>query len=136
MIRSRSLAAVALLSILPGTLVAQGRPPLAEVEAITEGLIETAIAYEIDQVCEALEGRRLQGIALLWSLHSEARRLGYPQDEIQDFVDDDEEKDRLEAVARERLRDLGAVEGEAETYCAVGRAEIAKDSQIGRLLDE
>ena len=130
------LAALALIGALPGTVGAQGRPPLGEVRAITEGLIETAIAYEIDEVCEALDGRRLQGIALLWSLNSEARRLGYSQDEIRAFIDDDAEKDRLEAIARERLRGMGAVAGQAQTYCAVGRAEIARGSQIGRLLDE
>ena len=133
---SPRLALLALICAAPGALAAQERPPLGEVKAITEGLIETAIAYEIDQVCEALDGRRLQGIALLWSLNSEARRLGYSQEEIRAFIDDDAEKDRLEAIARERLRGMGAVEGQAETYCDVGRAEIARASQIGRLLDE
>jgi hypothetical protein len=63
-------------------------------------------------------------------------RLGYSQREIQAFIEDDAEKDRLEVIARERLRGMGAVEGQPQTYCAVGLAEIAKDSQIGRLLDE
>lgn len=133
---SLRLAALALILALPGALDAQGRPPLGEVEAITEGLIETAIAYEIGEVCDAIDGRRLQGIALLWSLNNEARRLGYSQDEIRAFVDDEDEKDRLEAIARERLRGMGAVEGQPETYCAVGRAEIAGESRIGSLLDE
>jgi hypothetical protein len=133
---SPRLAMLALACAAPGALGAQARPPLGEVQAITEGLIQTAIAYEIDKVCEALEGRRLQGIALLWSLNGEARRLGYSQREIQAFIEDDAEKDRLEVIARERLRGMGAVEGQPQTYCAVGLAEIAKDSQIGRLLDE
>jgi hypothetical protein len=103
---------------------------------VTEGLIQTAIAYEISEVCEEIDGRRLAGIAFLWSLQSEARRLGYSREAIEAFVDDDVEKDRLEGIARERLRAMGAVDGEAETYCRVGRAEIAADSRIGQLLDD
>lgn len=133
---TRPLLALALLCGAPAALAAQDLPPLGQVPVITEGLINTAIAYELDRKCDELEGRRLQGIAFLWSLESEARRLGYSRQEIQAFIDDDEEKDRLEAIARERLRGMGAVEGQWDTYCAVGREEIAKDSQIGKLLDD
>ena len=128
--------ALALLAALPAVAGAQDRPPLGQVEVITEGLINTAIAYELDRKCDGLDGRRLQGIAFLWSLESEARQLGYSRDEIRAFIDNDEEKDRLEGIARERLRGMGAVEGQWDTYCAVGRDEIAKESQIGRLLDD
>ena len=73
---------LALLCGVPGAIAAQDLPPLGEVEVVTEGLINTAIAYELDRKCDELEGRRLQGIAFLWSLESEARRLGYSRDEI------------------------------------------------------
>ena len=128
--------ALAALTLWPAALSAQALPPLGQVEVVTEGLIDTAIAYEIDRVCETIEGRRLKGIALLWSLHSSARGLGYSNDEIEAFVDDRVEKDRLEGIARERLAGLGAVEGQPETYCAVGRAEIALGSRVGSLLNE
>jgi len=127
---------LAVLLALPTLAAAQDLPPLGQQEVITEGLINTAIAYELDRKCDELEGRRLQGIAFLWSLESEARRLGYSRQEIEAFIDDDAEKDRLEGIARERLRGMGAVEGEWDTYCAVGRGEIAKGSQIGKLLDD
>ena len=133
---TRPLLALALLCGAPAASAAQDLPPLGEVPVITEGLINTAIAYELDRKCDDLEGRRLQGIAFLWSLESEARRLGYSRQEIEDFIDNDAEKDRLEGIARERLRGMGAVEGEWDTYCAVGREEIAKGSQIGKLLDD
>ena len=128
--------ALGLLAALPAAVGAQDRPPLGQVEVIAEGLIDTAIAYEIGEKCDGIDGRRLQGIAFLWSLESEARRLGYSREEIRALIDDDEEKDRLEAIARERLRGMGAVEGEWETYCEVGREEIARGSQIGRLLND
>lgn len=130
MIRSLALAA-----LLPGAAAAQATP-LGEVPEIAEGLIATAIAYEIGRVCGPVDARRLQGIAFLLSLQARARSLGYSQEEIDAFVDDDAEKDRLEGVARGRLAALGAVEGDEGSHCAVGRAEIAKGSQVGRLLSD
>jgi hypothetical protein len=122
--------------LLPGAAAAQARPPLGEVEVVTEGLIDIALAYEIDRVCEELDGRRMQGIAQLWSLYGEARSLGYSRAEVEAFVDNDAEKDRLEGIARARLREMGAMEGRPETYCEVGRDEIAKNSRIGGLLSD
>lgn len=129
-------ALAAALAILPSMLPAQSLPPLRDVPVVTEGLIEVALAYEIDRVCDDLDGRRIQGIAFLWSLHNSARDLGYSRQEIEAFIDDDVEKDRLEGIARERLAALGAVEGQPETYCAVGRDLMARETPAGSLLSD
>jgi hypothetical protein len=109
-------------------------PEIGKVTHITEGLINTAIAYEIDRVCDTIHPRTIEGINFLWSLKEYASELGFTDDEIRAYVDNKEEKDRLEAIARQRLRDMGAVEGQPETYCTVGRAEMAARSEIGRFL--
>lgn len=130
-------AAFAILGLLPAVAsAAESLPPLGQVDRVWEGLIDTALAYEIGERCEEIDSRKLQGFAFLLSLQAHARGLGYSQDEIDTFIDDDAEKDRLEAEARARLREMGGVDGDWETYCAVGREEIAKDSQVGRLLSE
>lgn len=126
---------ILLAALLPGGALAQSRA-LGQVPEITEGLIATAIAYEVGRVCGPVDARRVQGLAYLLSLQAQARSLGYSQEEIDAFVDDDAEKDRLEGIARGRLAALGAIEGDEESYCAVGRAEIAKGSQVGRLLSD
>jgi hypothetical protein len=119
-------------AVFAGTTAAN--PDIGRVTFITEGLINTAIAYEIDRVCDSISGRRIDGINFLWSLKEHASELGFTDDEIRDYVENREEKDRLEAIARDRLRDMGAVEGQPETYCSVGRAEMAARSDIGRFL--
>lgn len=101
---------------------------------ITEGIIAVGIAYEISEVCPTLSPRRLRGINYLYSLKGIASGLGYSDAEIEAYIDDKSEERRLEGVARQRLAAMGAVAGNAETYCAVGRAEISKGSAIGRLL--
>lgn len=107
---------------------------ISEVGEVREGLITAGITVEIGQKCSALEVRRIEGAAFLWGLRNTARRAGFSQDEIAAYIDNAEEKKRLEAIARDRMRRMGVVEGREETYCALGRAEMAKDSTIGRHL--
>ena len=72
----------------------------------------------------AAEGAEIVGL----HVHEAAQRS------VRAYVDDDAEKDRLEGIARARLADMGAVTGQAATYCTVGRTEIARGSAIGQLL--
>ena len=76
----------------------------------------------------------MRGINYLYSLKGIASGLGYSDAEIEAYIDDKSEERRLEGIARQRLASMGAVAGNAETYCAVGRAEISKGSAVGRLL--
>ena len=119
MIRRIALA----LCLVAGPVAAN--PPLAEQTEISEGLIAAAIAYEIGDKCGSLDARLIRGIAFLNGLRSRASQLGYSDAEIDAYMDDRAEKRRLEAVARQRLRDLGGVEGDWATYCTIGNAQMA-----------
>lgn len=119
-------------AILAGSLAA--KPALKDVAHVREGIIATGMAYEISERCGSISPRYLRAIGFLNSLKSHARGLGYSDAEIDAYVDDDTEKDRLEVIARDRLASLGVVVGEEATYCAVGEAEMRAGSSIGRLL--
>ncbi len=128
----QTLALILGFTIFAGTTTAN--QPLGQVSRITEGLINTAIAYEVSRVCPSIEPRMVEGLIYLNSLKAHAQSLGYSPEEIDAFTRDRSEKARLEAIARARLADMGAVVGQADTYCDVGRQEMANHSQIGRLL--
>jgi hypothetical protein len=128
----KTVAFIVGFAVVAGATAA--KTPLRDVEHVREGLISAGIAIEVAKKCDGIDVRLLRGISFLNSLKSHAEGLGYTRAEIDAFVDDRAEKDRLEAVARERLRSMGAVEGQWSTYCAVGRAEMAQGTQIGRLL--
>ena len=117
---------------LSGSLTAQ--TALKDVERVREGIIATGMAYEISEKCRSISPRYFRAIGFLNSLRSHARSLGYSNDEIDAYIHDSEEKKRLEGIARGRLSDLGVEAGSEVTYCAVGEAEIAAGSDIGRLL--
>jgi hypothetical protein len=108
--------------------------PLKDVPYVRDGIIATGIAYEISRVCDSIDARMIRGAMFLLSLKDHASDLGYSDAEIDAYINDQAEKDRLEAVARQILREMGAVEGQPETYCTVGRAEIAADTPVGHLL--
>ncbi|WP_308917539.1 DUF5333 domain-containing protein [Jannaschia sp. LMIT008] len=126
----RSLGLIGALAYLPAVASAD----LADERGITEGLITVGIAYEIAEVCPDIDGRRFRGLRYLLALRSAAEDMGYSAAEIDAFVDDDAEKDRLEAIARRRLQAKGARPGDPGSHCRVGMAEVASGSQIGRLL--
>lgn len=125
---------LAALALALTTTQAAAKPPLGQQKQITEGLINVAIAYEISEVCPSIKARLLAGIGRLNGLRSSARRLGYTNDEIEAFVDNNAEQDRLEGIARARLAALGAPRGDVDGHCKVGRDQIAKRTAIGTLL--
>lgn len=128
------LLVTASVAIVAFSASLSAKPALKDVEYVSEGIISVGIAYEISQQCDSIRARTFRGISFLNGLKAHARSLGYSDQEIDAYVDDREEKNRLEAIARARLSDMGARAGNAATYCSVGRAEIASGTAIGRLL--
>lgn len=127
------LAAMALATVFPaGHLVAQ--TALKDVAEIRDGIIYVGMAYEISDKCDSISARLFRGLTYLHSLRSRARALGYSEAEIDAYINDEAEKDRLEAIARAQLVRLGVVPEQEESYCTVGRAQIAANTRVGWLL--
>ncbi|RYH03273.1 hypothetical protein EU805_06000 [Salipiger sp. IMCC34102] len=126
----RTFAIAAIMATATTTASAQ----LRDETAITEGLIAVGMAYEISEQCDSISARTLTGIATLFGLKNQARSLGYSSAEVDAFVDNDAEKDRLEAIAWTRLERLGVDRADRESFCRVGRARIAQGDAVGRLL--
>lgn len=113
---------------------ASAQPPLKDVQRVRDGIIHVGMAYEISEKCDSIRARTFRGISFLQSLKSHAESLGYSDAQIEAYIYDDAEKDRLEAIARGELARLGIVEGDEATYCAVGRSQIAANTRVGWLL--
>ena len=132
--RTQSIALLLSAALALPAAAQTGRPGLPNEPEIVEGLIAVGMAYEIDRQCDALDARKLTGITTLLGLKSRARGLGYSSAEVDDFVDNKAEKERLKVVARRRLAALGVTENDPASWCAVGRAQIDGGTSVGRLL--
>lgn len=134
MTRKTALAAFTALTLTAIAGAGAARAELKDEAQVQEQLINIGIAYRIDERCDSISKRTVRGLAALLAVKDTARSLGYSSAQIDAYVDDKVEKARLISVAEARLRDMGAVEGQPDTFCTVGQAEIAAGSAIGRLL--
>ncbi len=117
----------------PGSAAAE-RPPLREATEINDGLFAVAIAREIKDYCPTISARYFRAFTFLTSLKNKARDMGYSNDEIDAYVDNDEEKARMRERGEAYLAANGVSYDDPQSFCALGREEIEKSSQIGVLL--
>lgn len=110
------------------------KPHLREVGAIDDTLLAVGLADEIRKECANISPRYIKALRLVSGLRDKARDMGYSDAEIDAYRKSDVEKSRLKAEGKTYLTSNGVILGEPETYCALGRAEIEKSSQIGALL--
>lgn len=130
--RTRPMTLAALLMAGPALAL----PPLSEVGPINDGLRNVKIADEIRSHCSDISARMIQAWSVLNGLKSRASAMGYSAEEIDDFVQSDADRARLEGEAEAYLAAGGVTRGNEASYCALGRKEIASGSQIGSLLRE
>lgn len=110
---------------------ALAKPPLREVKEINEPLYWALVAFEISEVCNSIEPRKLKGLADGWGLVRKAKKLGYSETEIKAFIKSDAEKERMRKRGKAFFDQKGVSHDNPESFCTLGRAEIERNSQIG-----
>lgn len=120
-------------SIVLGT-PALAKAPLRDVAEIDDGLFAVAVADEIRKKCDTISARMFRAYMYINSLERRASELGYSQSEINAYVKSPEEKARMRARGEAYLKANGVSYADPETFCTLGRTEIAKGTQIGQLL--
>ena len=115
---------------------ARAQVPLAEDPHINEQLMAAAVGDAIRKTCPSISARMVTVYFKMKELEKYARKAGYKEAEVKVFLKDDAEKARIKGVAAQYMAANGVVVGDAESYCTLGRAEIAKGSLIGSLLKE
>jgi len=125
-----SLTLAALLLAAPAFAL----EPLSQEQHINDSLRAGRVGDVIRKTCPTIKARMFVVLAKIDDLKAYAESKGYSRDEVEAFLKDPAQKNRLKAEAEAYLARAGAVAGQPETYCAVGEAEIAKASLIGQLL--
>lgn len=113
---------------------AQALPDLAKDSYVNERLIGAVVGDQIRRKCTGISPR-------IWAVFREKRKLeiyatklGYSKKQMTAFIGKKSEKSRVNAVAAAYLIENGVVEGDAESYCKLGRREIAAETFTGSLL--
>ncbi len=132
-IAARSVLGIALILVsLP--VGAAGLPPLSQDKFVNDSLRAAAIGDTIRRACPSISARIFVALRKVRELERYALNKGYTKKEIDAFIRSREDRKRLEAEARAYMSEHGAIEGRKDTYCKLGREEIAKKSLIGQLL--
>ncbi len=128
----KTLLAAGALALLPMTAVAQ--VPLSEEPHINEQLMAAAVGDAIRKTCPSISARMVTVYFKAKELEKYARGAGYQEADVKAFLKDKTEKARIKAMAADYMAANGVVEGNVDSYCTLGDAEIKKDSLIGSLL--
>ena len=131
----RSFLFAALAVIVTGQAVqADQWDALRADDGLQEALVQYSMGRRIYKRCDEISARRLRVLSYINGLIDRAEALGYSRSEVNAYISDEAEQDRITAIADARLAERGASPEEWDGYCTVGREEIAVGSTIGRLL--
>lgn len=127
-----AIAGAALALSVAGASAAQ--TPLHEEPTVREGFYAIGLADEVRRNCPQISPRLVRAYSLLKSLEGYALRSGYTDADIEALKDNDAAKEALRQQIRADMAARGAHPGNTAGYCRIGREEIARGSQAGRLL--
>lgn len=108
--------------------------PLESEAHINDSLRAGRIGDVIRKNCPTIEARMFTVWVKIEQLKSYARKMGYAEPEVRAFLKDPAQKARIKAEADAWLAAQGAVPGDSESYCRIGRQEIAKGTLLGSLM--
>lgn len=128
------LLAAALTLALTLASPAAALEPLAQERYINDRLVAARVADRIRRECPLIEARLVAAWSAARALKRYAEQKGYPAAEIEAFLDSKPDRARIYAVAEDYLTRNGARAGDAESFCRIGRNEIASKSVAGSLL--
>ena len=128
-----TVAAVFACASLAAPVVA-GPVPMAQNAHINDELRAGFAGDVLRKTCPTLSARMLVVMGRLWDLKAYAEAQGYTSADYDAFRNDPVQKKRLKDEAAAYLAAAGAKPDDAESYCAVGEDEIAKNTPLGQLL--
>ncbi|TKW67423.1 MAG: hypothetical protein DI616_07200 [Paracoccus denitrificans] len=113
---------------------ALAQAPLSQERYINDRLIAARVADRVRRECPSIDARIVYAWGQARALKRYAQDKGYSSAQIDAFLDSKQDKDRIYAAAEDYLTRNGARKGDAESFCRIGRAEIASKSVAGSLL--
>ncbi len=127
-------AALAALILSAPATAAPALPPLENNARVMGELVAGEVGYQIQKHCPSIDARKVRALFKLNELANYARSLGYSDDDFRAISKDGAARAKRDALVAAYLKQNGVVEGDAESYCRLGREEIEKNTLTGSLL--
>lgn len=108
--------------------------PLSQERYINDRLIAARIADRIRRECPSIDARLIYAYSQARALERYALDKGYSRQQVDAFLDSKADRKRIYAVAEDYMARNGVRDGDAESYCRLGRQEIANGTVTGSLL--
>ncbi len=122
------------LSAIALPAVAQARVALNQEPHINGSLLSAAIAAMIADQCDTIVPRRWTALIKAWQLKNYALNHDYTEAEIDIFISDKSEQDRMQSAAETYLAKNGVERDNEQSFCTLGRTEIANGTLAGQLI--
>ncbi len=127
-------AVLAAFALTATASAATALPPLESNKRVMGELVAGEVGYQIQKHCPDISARKLRALGKLNELAAYARSLGYTDGDFRALSKDGAARDLRDARVNAYLAQNGVVQGDAESYCRLGREEIEKNSLTGWLL--
>ncbi len=128
------LTVAAALVAFPALAGSAPRPLIKDNAEIFHRLLVTAVANEIRVKCKTIDARKISATLYVFGILNYARSQGFSMAEINAYKKDPAEQARLRREGYAYLDSHGVNRKKSTGYCALGKAEIAGGSEIGKLL--
>lgn len=102
---------------------------------ITGDLTAAAVGDAIRKNCSRVTADMFTAWGKAMKLKKYAKSLGASDDDIDNFLHNKDEQNRIRGLRDAYLKKNGVVVGNSESYCKLGDKEIADKSLIGSLLN-
>lgn len=118
----------------PAAGIAAALEPLAENPRVQSEFLAAAVGDEIRKNCPTISARLFRAAHMARELERYALGLGYTEEDIRAMRKDPAAKALLERRRDAYLSANGVIDGNPDSYCRLGREEIAAKTLTGRLL--
>lgn len=128
---------MALVLVLALPSAAAGASPdagLAAEKDINAGLFVIVVADHVRKECDSIDARLWRAYVFIEKLKSKARERGYARAQVEAYLDDEDEQAKMDWRRNAYFEANDASADDPQSLCRLGRAEIARNSQIGHLL--
>lgn len=113
---------------------AAAQEPLSQEHHINDSLVQARVADMLRRGCPTLDARMIRAFSEARKLKRYALDQGYSEAEIDAFLDDREQRQRIYREADRYMVGNGVVNGQPQTFCRLGQQEIARKTIAGSLL--